>query len=130
MRCMLYIKDHYPNSQYEDQFGELWVSYWNQHKDISKPEIMGECLSRHFSKDDVAKILEGGTSPKYKKMLTDETAKIVEKCAFGAPWFVVRNKEGKVEPFFGSDRFHYMLSYLDVPYQDIEILPARGKSRL
>jgi hypothetical protein len=27
------------------------------------------------------------------------------------------------EPFFGSDRWHFMYDYLGVPYQDIRILP-------
>ena len=94
--------------------------------DISNPDTMAECLSRHFNKDEVPKILEGGTSPKYKKLLTDETANLVSKGAFGAPWFLVRNKEGKEEPFFGSDRFHYILQYLDVPFSDITIQPAKG----
>ncbi len=58
---------------------------------------------------------------------------------------MVTAKDGRVEPFFGSDRFHYMvrsglllsqtcansrqLDYLQVPYQDIEILP-KDKSKL
>lgn len=129
MRCMLYIKDNYLKDRYEHQFGELWTSYWKDQMDISKPDVMGECLGRHFSQDDVERILVGGTSPKYKKSLTDETAKMVEKGAFGAPWFIVRNKEGKEEPFFGSDRFAHMLQYLGVEFQDITILP-KDKSRL
>jgi hypothetical protein len=65
---------------------------------------MKQCLQRHFSDNDVDDILKGGTSPTYKKLLTDETARLVEKGAFGAPWYLVTNKEGKEEPFFGSDR--------------------------
>ena len=102
---MLYIKDNFPTDRYEDQFEELWLSYWRDSMDISKPEIMKECLVRHFSNDETTQIIEGGTSPRYKKMLTEETAKLVERGAFGAPWFFVTNKGGKQEPFFGSDRY-------------------------
>ena len=102
---MLYIKDNFENNRYEDQFEELWTAYWKHHLDLSKPEQMGQCLSRHFNEAEVRKILEGGTSPKYKKLLTDETARLVERGAFGAPWFIVRNSSGKEEPFFGSDRY-------------------------
>ena len=138
---MLYIKDTYDTERYELQFGELWQSYWREHIDISKPENMGRCLLHHFSDNEADDILKGGTSPKYKKLLTDETARLVEKGAFGAPWYLVTNKEGKEEPFFGSDRyvfmewvesgadgcrFHYMLQYLDVPFTDIEIKPSKG----
>ena len=102
---MLYIKDNFTKERYEDQFAELWVAYWKDHMDISKPEIMTDCLRRHFTEDEARQIIEGGTSPRYKKLLTEETARLVEKGAFGAPWFVVRSKDGKEEPFFGSDRY-------------------------
>ena len=101
---MLYIKNNFSNDRFEDQFEELWQAYWRDALDISKPELMAQCLSRHFSEDEVKQIIDGGTSPKYKKLLTDETARLVEKGAFGAPWYIVRNKHGNREPFFGSDR--------------------------
>lgn len=49
-------------------------------------------------------VIQGGTDPKFKKLLTSETERLVAKGAFGAPWFQVTNKEGIEEPFFGSDR--------------------------
>lgn len=55
MRCMLYAKENYPYAQYEDAFGELWHFLWREHKDISKPEALAECLGRHFEKGDVEK---------------------------------------------------------------------------
>ena len=112
---MLYIKDNFDNHVYEAQFEELWTAYWRDHLDLSKPEAMGDCLGRHFDKDDVRRILEGGTSPKYKKLLTDETARLVEKGAFGAPWFIVRNSSGVEEPFFGSDRYDRLVEVLLTP---------------
>jgi hypothetical protein len=103
---------------------------------------MKQCLQRHFSDSEADEILKGGTSPKYKKLLTDETARLVEKGAFGAPWYLVTNKAGIEEPFFGSDRcasrsqvgseptkqnrFPYMLQYLDIPFTDIAIQPNKG----
>jgi 2-hydroxychromene-2-carboxylate isomerase len=104
MRCMLYVKDHFPAERYEDVFGELWVGLWERHEDLSKPEGLGKCLRTFFDEKEVAEILEGGTDPKYKKMLVDETAALVEKGAFGAPWFRVTRGDGVEEPFFGSDR--------------------------
>ena len=72
--------------------------------DISKPEIMAQCLQRNFSEEEAKKILEAAATKEYKELLTEQTAKLVGKGAFGAPWFLVRDAEGKEEGFFGSDR--------------------------
>lgn len=106
---MLYTKDSFQSDRYENQFEELWLAYWRDSMDISKPEIMTKCLTRHFTEEEARQIIKGGTSPKYKKLLTEETARLVEKGAFGAPWFLVRNKDGLEEPFFGSDRYELVV---------------------
>lgn len=55
MRCMLYAKENLPYEKYEDAFGELWQFLWREHKDVSKPEVLAECLGRHFGREDVEK---------------------------------------------------------------------------
>lgn len=101
---MLYIKFAYPPGKFEDAFYETWLSLWHKHEDISKPEFMAKCLSRHFSETEVQEILKAATDPKWKKALTDQTTWLAKKGAFGAPWFLVTDREGKEEGFFGSDR--------------------------
>jgi glutathione S-transferase kappa 1 len=137
---MTFIKDNYPTEKYETVFGELWKAMWEEHWDLSKPDKMAECLSRHLSNADVKKIMEGANTPESKKKLNDTTQKALDSGAFGCPWFQVTNKEGVAEPFFGSDRsvpvpywlksrrangptqrFHYMWQHLGVPWQDIAI---------
>ena len=78
---------------------------WEQGHDVSKPEILAEVLARHFSADDVKRILEAANTQEWKQKLNDNTQRALEKGAFGAPWFWVRNGKGEEEPFFGSDRF-------------------------
>lgn len=41
----------------------------------------------------------------WKDKLLANTQEALDQGAFGAPWFWVRNAEGKEEPFFGSDRY-------------------------
>ena len=48
---------------------------------------------------------------------------VKEKGAFGCPWFWVTNGEIQ-EPFFGSDRFHYMWDFLEIPHRDL-VLKAK-----
>ncbi|KAJ5232411.1 hypothetical protein N7468_005367 [Penicillium chermesinum] len=98
---------------------------WIFHKniDISKPENLAELLQSHgYSDDEVKSILGAASTSEFKQALTDNTQAALDKGAYGAPWFWVRNKEGKEEPFFGSDRFAFMWQYLGLPFQDIAIL--------
>lgn len=54
--------------------------------------------------------------------------KVLELGAFGAPWMWVKNGEGKEEPFFGSDRCHFMWEFLKLPWRDIEVLPKGAEA--
>jgi hypothetical protein len=121
--------------------------------DVSKPENLAKLLQSHgFSDEDIKKILTAASSPEYKQALADNTQKALDLGAYGAPWFWVRNSEGKEEPFFGSDRyvgkvpysmilfcfgskgltfarFAYMWQYLGLPFQDIAIV-EKEKAKL
>jgi glutathione S-transferase kappa 1 len=101
---MVFTKATFPAPLFESAFQELWVAMWEQGFDVSKPEVLAKALGRHFSNDDVKRILEAATTPECKQKLNNNTQRALEKGAFGAPWFWVRNAEGKEEPFFGSDR--------------------------
>ena len=104
-RCMIYVKDNFPREKFEQAFLTLWDYNWVRHIDPSKPEGMTRCLSEHFTEAQVRDSMGGAQQPKYKQALTDQTKKCVASGAFGAPWFLVTNGEGKTEPFFGSDRY-------------------------
>jgi glutathione S-transferase kappa 1 len=101
---MLYIKANYPSEKYELAFVSLWIAMWQNHIDISKPELMAKTLSENFTEAEIEKIIAAAQMKEYKDMLSENTKKVIELGAFGAPFFSVRNDEGKVEPFFGSDR--------------------------
>jgi glutathione S-transferase kappa 1 len=78
----------------------------------------------------VAEILKAASEKEWKDKLLANTQKALDLGAFGAPWFWVRNGEGKEEPFFGSDRY---VLYGDgcrkqgIPFTDIEIIPKGGE---
>jgi 2-hydroxychromene-2-carboxylate isomerase len=104
-RCMIYIKRNYPQERYETTFLSLWEWMYHKNIDISKPEKLAELLKSHdYSDQEIKDILESAKTPEYKEALTANTQKALDQGAYGAPWFWVRNKEGKEEPFFGSDR--------------------------
>ena len=53
----------------------------------------------------MAEILKAAGEKEWKDKLLANTQKALDLGDFGAPWFWVRNGEGKEEPFFGSDRY-------------------------
>lgn len=102
---MIYIKRTFSRERFETTF--ISLSEWMYHKniDVSKPEHLTELLKSHkYSDQEIKEILEAAKTPEYKEALTANTQKALDQGAYGAPWFCVRNKDGKEEPFFGSDR--------------------------
>lgn len=61
--------------------------------------------SGRFSPRECETILAAAKSQEVKDMLTQATQDALDKGAFGAPWLWVTPKDGKGEPFFGSDRY-------------------------
>ncbi|KKY19887.1 putative dsba family oxidoreductase [Diplodia seriata] len=123
---MAYVKDSFPQEKYEASFRELFIAMFEEGKDVSRPELLAKALGRHFSSEDVKRIIEGASTAEYKKKLSDNTQKALDQGAFGCPWFWVRNDKGEEEPFFGSDRFHFMWQYLGIPFTDIQIVEKNG----
>lgn len=103
-RCMIYVKETYPQAKFEAAFAELWVTMWQEGLDLSKPDLMAKALSRHFPDEEVKTVLEQANTPAFKQKLLDNTKVALDRGAFGCPWFWVENSKGEKEPFFGSDR--------------------------
>jgi 2-hydroxychromene-2-carboxylate isomerase len=106
---MIYIKLNFPREKYETTFLTLWEWMFYKGIDISKPEELAEVLrSNGYSDSEVGEILASASKPEFKEALTANTQTALDKGAYGAPWFWVRNSEGKEEPFFGSDRYVFV----------------------
>lgn len=102
---MLYVQKHYPKEKYEQAFVSLWLAMWQEHIDISKPDLLAKVLSPNFSEEEIKNIIAAAGQQEYKDLLSSNTKKAIELGAFGAPFFSVTDSEGKnPEPFFGSDR--------------------------
>ncbi|KAL4907765.1 hypothetical protein BDW74DRAFT_189199 [Aspergillus multicolor] len=124
-RALTFIKQTCPKAQFEASFRACFESMWYKHLDISVPENLTIALDTVFDKTQVQYVLVGTSKPEIKQALTDTTAKAVKELgAFGCPWFWVHDGKGNAEPFFGSDRFHYMWDYLGLPHRDLELLPG------
>ncbi|KAI9722461.1 MAG: hypothetical protein M1828_004708 [Chrysothrix sp. TS-e1954] len=123
LRSLVFIKEIHPQ-KLESTFREMFVALWEQNQDISKPELCAQALQRNFSEEGVRQILDAAGGADAKQKLQENTQKALDLGAFGAPWFQVTNKHGKAEPFFGSDRFHFMWEFLGLPWNNISISPS------
>ncbi|KAG9236748.1 putative glutathione S-transferase kappa 1 [Amylocarpus encephaloides] len=131
-RALCFIKSHHPPSTFEQTFHLLFHALWTPPSQINVTQapLLRSVLasSNLYTEGQVEEILVKAGEKEWKDKLLDNTKKVLEQGAFGAPWMWVRNEEGKEEPFFGSDRFHFMWEYLGIPWQDIEILsPKEGE---
>jgi len=123
-RAMIYVKDHYPNDKFETAFYSLFAALWvPPQSDLSKPANLHTLLRKNFAPAEADEIIAGAGTPEYKQKLTNITNMVVEEQgAFGCPWYWVTNEAGKGEPFFGSDRFHFMWEFLGLPWRDVKLL--------
>ncbi|KAJ4286703.1 hypothetical protein N0V90_012955 [Kalmusia sp. IMI 367209] len=128
-RALVYVKAAFPEL-YVQTFLDMFSAMWENNKDVSKPELLSAVLSKRFEEKQIRDILEKATKPEYKQALNANTKTALEQGAFGCPWFLVRNSKGEEEPFFGSDRFHYMWQFLGLPWRDVELLPPAEKAKI
>lgn len=91
--------------------------------------MVQRALGRVFSPSEVKTIMTAAGEAEWKQKLTQNTKAALDKGAYGNPWMWVRNKEGKEEPFFGSDRWPYLWEFLGLKWRDVA-LEDLGQSKL
>ncbi|KAK7063665.1 putative glutathione S-transferase kappa 1 [Favolaschia claudopus] len=129
-RALCYIKETFPQSTFEKAWLAFFQANWiPPHTNLSEPDTFRSFLTEKklFSDEEADAILAATKDKKWKDKLLENTKTVLELGAFGAPWIMVRNAGGKEEPFFGSDRFHYVWQYLGLPWQDYDLLPRQAK---
>ena len=124
---MIVVKERHPQDVFERCFLDTWIYSFVKHIDISKPENLAKLLSEHFDNQEVKEIMKLMATKDYKDKLTENTKKALDQGAFGAPWFWMKNDQGKEEPLFGSDRFAYMFRFMGVEFEDLKIIDKKSK---
>ncbi|OJJ61505.1 hypothetical protein ASPSYDRAFT_43424 [Aspergillus sydowii CBS 593.65] len=129
-RALTYVKTTHAESKYLAAFQSIFKTMWYGHIDVSTPENLAIALrdAGVFSDTEVADIIAGAARPEIKQELTATTERVVKELgAFGCPWFWVSDGKGRQEPFFGSDRFHFMWDYLGLSHRDLELVGEKGR---
>ncbi|KAF7879234.1 hypothetical protein EAF04_000431 [Stromatinia cepivora] len=132
-RALCFIKSRYPVETFEKTWLSIFDALWvPPQRNITIPDEFRDFLSKlgSFDEKQVEEIMEKATEKEWKDKLLANTKDALEKGAFGAPWLWVRNGEGKEEPFFGSDRFHFVWRFLGVEFRNLEIVKGeKGEER-
>ncbi|KAK3672018.1 hypothetical protein LTR78_008193 [Recurvomyces mirabilis] len=123
-RCLVYAKANYPREAYENLWRKCFEAMWEQHLDLSVPENMHKTIDLAFDgPKDVQAILASAKDPAIKQQLSTNTEHAFQELgAFGCPWHWVYDEKGKAEPFFGSDRYHYIWDWLALPHCGMKLL--------
>lgn len=145
LRALHYIKSNFATDTYVAAFHYLFYRFWTpENADLRDVEVLKSVLQAApagfsgkeslkasssqrkpmFTAAEVDAILAGSTAQTAKDQLTAATKEALDRGAFGAPWMWVTNDEGDEEPFFGSDRFHFMYQFLGLPYKDVSLSDA------
>ncbi|KAI0101016.1 thioredoxin-like protein [Nemania sp. FL0031] len=139
LRALLAVRKLHSVRVYNSVWHWLYRSFWTPPQQCIKDEApLREALqdmpldfssgvhdneSRQFSSGEVDGIISLAKEQKTKEQLRKNTDEALRQGAFGAPWMMVRNSAGVVEPFFGSDRFAQMYEFLGLSYSPLKLLP-------
>ncbi|KAI0860640.1 thioredoxin-like protein [Xylaria cubensis] len=136
LRALLAIKNTYPEvAVYNAAWRWLYRCFWTPpQQNIKEETSLREALLamprddndelRQFSAAEVDKIIALAKERESKDELRRNTDEALKQGGFGAPWMMVRNSAGVVEPFFGSDRFAQVYEFLGLPYSPLKLFPA------
>lgn len=148
LRALHYIRNSYDSDTFVAAFHYLFYRFWTPaNADLRDAEVLRGVLADArqgfngkpdavagakplFTAEDVDAIISAATQQAAKDQLTAATNEAIERGAYGAPWFWVRNDAGVKEPFFGSDRFHFIYKLLGLPYRDVALLDSSAGAKL
>ncbi|KAK3494469.1 uncharacterized protein B0T23DRAFT_376636 [Neurospora hispaniola] len=149
-RALHFIKSHHSPSTFLTILHYFMYLFWSPpNLDLTLPENVAKALlecpadfdgstaahngegdhkkAKLFTKEQTEEIMKGTETPQVKEALKNTTQEALDKGAFGNPWIWVTDEKGRQEPFFGSDRFHFVYKFLGLPYQDVTLLPPGGR---
>ncbi|KAI9877500.1 MAG: hypothetical protein M1830_003761 [Pleopsidium flavum] len=90
----------------------LYQAFWVDRKAIQKPAHLLPVLERVLGEKMAKEVMERSNSAEAKKLLSANSEKALEEGAFGLPWFVATNADGKKECFWGFDHIGQVVAHL------------------
>ncbi|PMD35469.1 HCCA isomerase/glutathione S-transferase kappa [Hyaloscypha variabilis F] len=115
MRALCALTLLYPGNEEQEKLTKvldvLYHEYWCEHKKTNEKEVLAELLTRVLGEGDSRKVMEMA-GKEGKELLGKNTDKALADGAFGLPWFVATNGDGKTETFWGVDHLGQVTAHL------------------
>jgi 2-hydroxychromene-2-carboxylate isomerase len=110
-RALCTIQSEYPESL-PAAFEAIYQLFWIEGQPIGELEVVAKGLGKVFGEERARAILAGISKPEVKKLLNSNTQLALEAGAFGVPFWVARDGEGREDVFFGADRVWMVVDFL------------------
>ncbi|KAL5604501.1 hypothetical protein BROUX41_002457 [Berkeleyomyces rouxiae] len=128
LRALHAIKARCSTAAYHDAIAALFTAFWTPpNANLNDVNTLEAVLSTvdGLTKAQVKDAIEAIETPEIKQQVREATEMVVRQGAFGAPW-IIAERDGKMECFFGSDRLSHVYQFLNLPFSDISLgEPAR-----
>lgn len=122
-RALTAIQKQHPD-RLSAAFGALYKTFWAEGNPIGEPDVVAKALKTVFSGHEVSEIMASTSTPEGKQNLTKNTEFALEKGAFGLPWFVATDSQGKEEGYWGIDHIGMLLEHMGLDRSSVQGLKA------
>lgn len=90
----------------------LYPAFFVDHRKPHEAETRHQVFASVLGEEAAREVEEGGKSQEAKDRLKEYTQEAFDKGAFGVPWMVCQDGEGKEECFFGVDSLGQVAAFL------------------
>ena len=90
----------------------MYRTFWAEGQAVGEPEVVTRSLARVLGEEKARELVDGTGRKEVKALLNGNTEKALEAGAFGVPFWVVADGEGREGVFFGVDRVGMVLDFM------------------
>jgi len=110
-RALCTIQSQHPE-KLPEAFEALYQTFWIEGQAIGEPGVVAKALAGVFGEERAGELVEGTSKKEVKELLNGNSKQAVDAGAFGVPFWVCVDGEGKEGNFFGVDRAGMVVDFL------------------
>ena len=110
-RALCTIQSQHPE-KLPEAFEALYRTFWIEGQPINEPGIVAKALAKVFGEGKARGIVEGTGKKEVKELLNGNSKLALDAGAFGVPFWVCVDGEGREAVFFGVDRVGMVVDFM------------------